>query len=146
MSKKRAPQKLPSSNPKKRAKHLYLIVIDQEPLRKRAATECNRALAHLEKARAEWRRYDREDRPAFERWMAATFGGMLTKIREVEAKVSEREMLIAQVEMEMMFGGRGGYAAAYQRVMKNRVAPPKEPEGFDDGRPPQDEDGWSGGD
>ena len=146
MSKKRAPQKLPSSSPKKRAKPLYLIVIDQEPLRKHAATECSRALAQLEKARAEWRRFDREDRPAFERWMAATFGGMLTKIREVEAKVGEREMLIAQVEMEMMYGGRGGYGAAYQRVMKNRAMPPREPEGFDDAHPPQDEGAWPGGD
>jgi hypothetical protein len=143
MSKKRAPQKLPSSSPKKRTKYLYLVVIDQEPLRKHAATECSRALAQLEKARVEWRRFDREDRPAFERWMAATFGGMLTKIREVEAKVSEREMLIAQVEMEMMYGGRGGYGAAYQRVMKNRVAPPQDAESFDDG-PPQDEGGFPG--
>jgi hypothetical protein len=143
MPKKRAPKKLPSSSPKKQAKLLYLIVIDQEPLRKRAATECSRALAQLEKARAEWRRFDREDRPAFERWMAATFGGMLTKIREVEGKVSEREMLIAQVEMEMMYGGRGGYAGAYERVMKHRAMPPTEP-GFDDAPPPQEESGWSG--
>jgi hypothetical protein len=146
MPKKRAQKKLQSSGPKKSARKLYLIVIDQEPLRKNAASECSRAMAQLEKARAEWRRFDREDRPAFERWMAATFGGMLTKIREVEARVGEKEMFIAEVEMEMMFGGRGGYGAAYQRVMKHRAPPQKGAENFEDGPPPQDEGGWPGED
>lgn len=146
MPKKRAPQKSQSSVPKKWAKKLYLIVIDQEPLRKSAASECSRAMAQLEKAREEWRRFDREDRPAFERWMAATFGGMLTKIREVEAKVGEKEMLVAEVEMEMMFGGRGGYGAAYQRVMSHLAGAQKEAENFAGGRPPREEGEWAGED
>jgi len=144
MPKKRAPQKLPSTIPKKWAKHWSLVVIDQEPLRKSAASECSQALTQLEKARAEWRRFDREDRPAFERWMAATFGRLLTRIREVEAKVREKEIFIAEVEMEMMFGGRGGYGAAYQRVVNHHLAPQKEAENFEEGPPPQDGGGWPG--
>jgi hypothetical protein len=144
MPKKRAQQKLPPSVPKQRAKKLYLIVIDQEPLRKSAASDCNRALAQLEKARVEWRRFDREDRPAFERWMAATFGGILTKIREVEARVRDKQMLVAEVEMEAMFGGRGGYGAAYERVMKHRATPQRDAENFDGAPPPQDAGGWPG--
>jgi hypothetical protein len=146
MPKKRAPKKLQTGFSKKSAKKLELIVIDQEPLRKDTASECSRAMTQLEKARAEWRRFDREDRPAFERWMAATFGGMLTRIREVEAQVGQKEMFIAEVEMEMMFGPRGGYGAAYLRVMKHHAAPQKEPESFDDGPPPKDEGEWAGED
>jgi hypothetical protein len=145
MPKKRAPQKLHPPAPKKWAKSFHLIVIDQEPIRKAAASECSRALAQLEKARAEWRRFDREDRPAFERWMASTFGGLLTKIREVEAKVREKEMLAAEVEMEAMFGGRGGYAA-YKRVMDHRASPQGDARNFDGAPPPQDEGDWAGED
>ena len=146
MPKKRAQQKSQLSSPKKWAKKLYLIVIDQEPIRNSAASECSRALAQLERARADWRRFDREDRPAFERWMAATFGGMLTKIREVEAQVAEKEMLVAEVEMEMMFGARGGYGAAYQRVIDQRAALQTEARNFDEEPLPQDEGEWPGED
>lgn len=53
-------------------------------------------------------------------------------------------MLAAEVEMEMMFGGRGGYGAAYKRVMDHRASPQGDAQNFD-GAPPQDEGDSAGG-
>ena len=48
-----------------------IVPVNDGPLRGRAAKECNKAMAKLEKARAELQRFEQEDRPAFGRWMAA---------------------------------------------------------------------------
>ena len=146
MPKKRAPQKSPSSVAKKWSKNLYLIVIDQEPLRKNAALrmqpgddptgECEGGMATVRSGGSSGvRALDGGD-----------FWRMLTKIREVEAQVGQKEMLIAEVEMEMMFGARGGYGAAYQRVMKQREMPQKHGGNFADAPPPQEEGEWPGED
>src|SRR5437016_13243296 len=77
-----------------------LLVIDQIPLRRAAAAECTQMMKRLERAKAEWNRFEREDRPAFERWMAATFGSMMTSLRDLEARVAEKAELIREVDME----------------------------------------------
>jgi hypothetical protein len=85
-------------------------------------------MARLEKARAAWKRFEREDQPAFARWKAATFGAMLSRIRELEALLREKESLVLEVEQEMAFGGSRSYRAAYARVQKRRANPDAEPE------------------
>jgi hypothetical protein len=78
--------------------HKYAPVIDRRivpindaPLRTRVAKECNRAMTKLERARAELRHFEQEDRPLFGRWMAATFGVLLTELRENARLVDEQE-------------------------------------------------------
>lgn len=100
-----------------------LIPVDDGPVRKRATTELNRAMAKLDSARAEWRRYEEEDRPSFSQWMAETFGVLLTDIRENARLISEREALIEAVELEMMWGNHHNPRKAYAAVMKRRESP-----------------------
>src|SRR5947207_6758220 len=79
----------------------------------------------LEKVRAEWHRFEHQDKPAFARWMAQEFGPLLSSAREVEAQIREKEMLIHEVETEMRFGARSR-RAAYERIMYERAYPPAE--------------------
>ncbi len=100
-----------------------IIWIDQRPLREHAHTECGKIMGRLEKTRLEWRRYEAQDVPAFEKWKAQTFGALLSRIRETDAAIDENERIIEEVELEMMFGGSRSERAAYRRVMHRRAHP-----------------------
>lgn len=108
---------------KKRAGEWQIVVIDQAPLRNKAASECKRAISNLEKARAEWNRFEKEDCPAFDRWMAATFGALLTERRENEAKIREKAMLISEIDFEMLVSGVRNPRVAYAAVMERKNNP-----------------------
>ncbi len=93
-----------------------IVLIDQEPIRRKTADNCQREMKRLEKARADWKRFEQEDRPAFERWRAITFGPLLSALREVCGKIQEKEALIDEVEGEMAMRGWRDYGMAYQRL------------------------------
>ena len=97
-------------------------------------------MARLEKLRAEWRRFEQEDRPAFERWRAATFGALLSRLRDTESLLREKEALILEVEMEMFTRGTRNPRAAYAAVMRRRSKPPPVADTRDDEPPPMRED------
>lgn len=111
--------------------------LDQGPLRRKAVSECGREMARMEKLRVEWKRFENEDKPAFARWMAATFGALLSELREQESKLREKEALIFEVEEEMFFRGTRNHRAAYAAVMRRRTSPPP-PMRADAGNPPPD--------
>jgi hypothetical protein len=100
-----------------------IVPVSDGPLRKRAAKECNRAMGKLDRARGELRRFEQEDRPLFGRWMAATFGALLTEIRDNARLISEQEALIEEVEMEMMWSNHRNPRRAYAAVLKRRENP-----------------------
>jgi len=100
-----------------------IVPIDDGPLRKRATKECNRAMAKLEGARAELRRFEQEDRPSLGRWMAATFGALLTELRDNARLIHEQQGLILDVETEMILGDHRNPRKAYAAVMKRRESP-----------------------
>ena len=93
-----------------------IVLIDQGPIRRKTSDNCQREMKRLEKARADWKRFEQEDRPAFERWRAITFGPLLSALREVCGKIQEKEALIDEVEAEMAMRGWHDYAMAYQRL------------------------------
>lgn len=139
---KRSPRKAkPASKfagtPRRLSSDRRIILLDQEPLRRKAASECNKAMARLEKAKAEWNRFESEDRNGFQRWMASTFGALLSQIRESEQELQEKESLVSAVELEAIFGG-GGYRAAYKRVTEERDRPPAPDEEY---TPPPSQNG-----
>ena len=138
MKRRRSKIKRSPVPPIKRSKDRRLVRIDQGPLRQKAASECRQMLAKVEKARLEWKRFEREDQPAFGRWLAANFGQLLTELRELESRALEKETLVELVEEEMMFGG-GSPQRAYDRVMKRRANPSQEHDETDPGdEPPPD--------
>jgi hypothetical protein len=99
-----------------------MVVIDQRPLRSEAGSQCQEAMARLEKARAVWHRFERKDKPAFIRWRAREFGALLSKAREVEVRIRENEALVYEVELEMRRTIIDPHSA-YQRVMYRRANP-----------------------
>lgn len=99
-----------------------IILIDQGPLRERAAADCAKAMARLERARLGWHCFERKDKPAFIRWRAREFGALLSKAREVEAQIRDSQALVHEVEMEMRRGFQDAHSA-YQRVMFRRANP-----------------------
>ena len=108
---------------------LEIVLLDQEPLRKKAALDCSREMARLEKLRSQWTRFEREDRPQFERWMAHHFGALLTDLREGDRIIHERRSLIEEVHEAVYFGEARTLKAAYKFVLERRNAP-------DDDEPP----------
>jgi hypothetical protein len=97
-----------------------IVALHDGPLRQRAATACQREMAKLDEARAEWRRFEQEERPAFARWMAAHFGPLLTDLRENARLITERESLIEEVELEMIFSNHRNPSRAFAAVQKRR--------------------------
>lgn len=99
-----------------------LVVIDQEPLRAKASEDCRREMRRLERAREEWRRFEQDDQPAFSRWMAATFGPLLSELREINAAIHEREILVEEVEQEMFLRGWSTHERAYRAIRERKEA------------------------
>lgn len=99
-----------------------IILVEQESLRETAAAECSSAKTRLERARRQWHRFERKDKPAFVRWRAREFGALLSKAREVEEQIRTAHALVHEVEMEMRRGFQDAHSA-YQRVMLRRENP-----------------------
>ncbi len=104
----------------------HIVCIDQQPLRARAAGDCRGLIARLECAREIWHRFERKDKPAFARWRAREFGGLLSRAREVETQVRDHQTLIHEVEMEMRRHIQDPHTA-YQRVLYRRAHPGETP-------------------
>jgi hypothetical protein len=99
-----------------------IVLVDEAPIRARAGADCSCALTRLERARGRWHHFERKDKPAFARWRAREFGALLSKAREVEMQIRDRQALIHEVEMEMRRGFQDAHSA-YQRVMFRRANP-----------------------
>lgn len=148
---KRSPRKRTAGNKSGTARQhstdRQIVLFDQGPLRRKAASECGQAMARLDKARAEWKRFEQEDKPGFARWTAATFGALLSQLRETEAKVLEKQALVEEVEMEMLYTGTRNPKAAYAKILRRGNNPPPEAEAkagdwsrFEQGPPPMEEE------
>jgi hypothetical protein len=97
----------------------WVVLVDQEPWREQAATDCAQALASLKRARAGWHHFERKDKPAFVRWRAREFGALLSRAREVEEQIRDLHALIHEVELEMRRGFQNAFMA-YEIVMARR--------------------------
>ncbi len=118
------------------SKKRQLVLVDQRPLRHKASSECTREMARLGRAKAEWKRFEVEDKTAFARWSAATFGPLLSRLRETEAALHEKEALMREVDFELLFGGARNPRTAYARVQQRRNDPSPEEESWAGGPPP----------
>ncbi len=116
-----------------------MVVIDDGPIRRRAVEDCRAALKQRKKARAEWERFQREDQPAFERWMHRVFAAEMSKLREIREKTAEAEGVVRAVELEAM-RSRVSYAEAYDRVMRERENPEEARSAEEDGGAEGEED------
>src|SRR6266576_3519165 len=99
-----------------------IVLVEQGSLRSSAAGDCANAKVRLERARMEWHRFERKDKPAFVRWRAREFGALLSKAREVETQIRDAQTLVHEVEREMRRDFQDAHSA-YQRVMFRRENP-----------------------
>ena len=123
-----------------------IVLIDDAPLRKRAAAAFDRTMKDLETARAEWHRFETEDRPAYAQWLAATFGALMTEIRENTRKIAEQDDLISDVEMEVMWGSAESPREAYATTIKRREKAESGEDPFDSDDDPDSESSGEGDD
>ena len=131
-----------SNSPKKRRPGLHrhasrgLILINGEPVRKKARREYDKAKRNLDTARQEIEQFKAEDQPAFARWMNSTFGSDLTALRDLVHHREESARLIEEVERTSYIEGLG-LGEAYRLVMHRRAHPEEAPSTQDS--PPADE-------
>ncbi len=90
-------------------------------------------------------RFERQDKPAFEKWVATEFGALLTEIRQIRQDAGPVTTLLDEWETEM-FESRLGELEAFHKVKLRQAGllpDPPEPAPEDDGAPPEDggEDG-----
>ena len=95
------------------------MLIDGEPIRKKARSDYSKVVKDIDTAKAERERYHSLDQPEYRKWLNANFGELLTAIRDLQQKVTETEMLIEEVQAEFFFSNDDDISEAYRRV-KNR--------------------------
>jgi hypothetical protein len=109
------------------SKCVEIVLVDQEPLLKRAAADCAKEMERLDRLRAEWARFQGKDQPLFAQWMAHQFGALLSELREGAEKERDKMDLIDEVELLVFLGEARTHRAAYKMVLERRSAPPQEP-------------------
>src|SRR4051812_27179745 len=74
-----------------------LLVIDQLPLMEEATDFCRDACQRLERLRTDLNQYESRDLPAYSRRLNASFGSALAEIRELSARIHEKETLVGSL-------------------------------------------------
>jgi hypothetical protein len=96
-----------------------IVIVDQAPLRDAVIRECRRLMRSVEEGRLAVHQFETVSRPAYDRWLASTFGQLLTHRRELGEKISAADALVHEVHVFVMMHG-GSLRAAYQRLMRER--------------------------
>ena len=113
-----------------------MVVIDNQPIRRKAQRDYQKAVRDLDAAKAESERFHNEDKPLFSRWISSNFGSLLTEIRDLQSKLFEVQNLINEVQQEYYYGRHDSIASAYRAVLHRRAHPEpeeqsSEPDDFD---------------
>jgi len=98
-----------------------LVLADGSPIRDKARRDYTKLQATLAKAQSELDHFHQHDRPAYQRWLHAEFGRLLTQQRELRAKIAHAQNLILMVQEEVMLTGCS-YHRAYRRVQRELEA------------------------
>ena len=105
-----------------------MVVIDNQPIRRKAQRDYQKAVRDLDAAKAESERFHNEDKPLFSRWLSSNFGSLLTEIRDLQSKLFEVQNLINEVQQEYYYGRHDSIASAYRAVLHRREHPEPEPQ------------------
>ena len=80
---------------------LDIALVKEELLRK-----WKKAERDFEKQQKEWDAYCNEDRPAYEKWLHATFGSRLTELRELHEQIERKNWFVEQLECLSTLSGK----------------------------------------
>jgi len=108
---------------------LWLLVIDERPIRKAAFKAYEKAERQVARARIQVEAFEIGDLPAFTRWEAQIFGALMSQLREITVELGQKQMLLAQIKEEV-FWTNCSRPTAYRRIMeaKNNPSPPPPPD------------------
>ncbi|MGF1655897.1 MAG: hypothetical protein ACFCU3_02850 [Verrucomicrobiales bacterium] len=96
-----------------------LLVIDNEPLRKKAFHEYEVTQKKAESLREKLTRFEQADLEAYRKWEAQAFGPLLTQIRTLQEELRDKANLLHEVDLVMGFENCSE-VEAYLRVMRRR--------------------------
>lgn len=100
------------------------MIIDNAPIRRKHVQSFKKISRELDRARAEWAVFEKEDKPAFRKWLNSTFGRELTILRDMKDKVHEMEHFLNEIE-NCKYINRMTYFQAYEQVMDMKENPEK---------------------
>ena len=112
----------------KRSVSRAIVWVDSSPIRRKRLGVYRRLKTSLEKARRDEAHYEHEDLSAFRSWLHRSFGTQLSRIREQQAEVEDKEGLVAEVR-DLMWHENLPPHVAYVRLMKQRQSDAKELDG-----------------
>lgn len=103
------------------------ILIDGEPIRRAARQAHEKARAQLETIERQFAQFERQELPAYQRWMHLTFGPLITKLRETESAIESKEDILERVEAYQIWENMSP-AYAYARVKSEMENPGRDSE------------------
>lgn len=121
---KRAKKQPEKASQRKRTTRIVgqLMVVDQKPFLKRALARCQRIRRDLAKRQKILAAFEEEDLPAYQTWIANTFGAMLTEIRDNHEAIAELELWLDQIDFSLELNGVPRNEV-YEYVRKHRDDP-----------------------
>jgi hypothetical protein len=105
-----------------------VLVVDSQPVRKKAHRDYQRAVRELDAAKADSERFHTQDKPLFSQWLSANFGGLLTEMRDLQSRLFDAQNLVNEVQQEYFYGVHRSVHSAYRAVMNRRNNPEPPPE------------------
>ena len=115
-----------------------LVIVDQEPIRHEALAAYRRAGERVQELRETVERFQTRERPAFGSWLAATFGALLTELRETEARIHQQGPLLDAIRFTALFSGCSP-GEAYDEVMRDKAAHERRMARQAAGEPPEEQ-------
>ena len=120
------------------------MIVDSTRIRRDARRDYDRARRALERAQAELVAFEKQDMPQFREWMHATFGTILTELREMSQRLNSYQQELEDIEIAAGFWGCS-LRSAWLRLERG-----EEPVFADDPacgeRPPDEDDPFVEGD
>ena len=99
-----------------------LMPIDGRPIRDQARREYQKVLRDLEQARQDLDQFERQDKPAYNRWINRQLGALITELRETTQKVQASRQLLFEIESEAHVSNCS-HTRAYEKVMWRKQHP-----------------------
>ena len=74
----------------------------------------------LEELLADWNRYQ-DDKASFDQWMSVAFATEVHRLRELKARLREKEDLLRAIKTEVDSGRANSYSDAYANIQRRRI-------------------------
>lgn len=120
--------------PVRSAPSLFLVLIDDTPIRHAAWAEFHAARKAAEKAARDLHRHEETDTPSYERWLHGTFPQLVSTLRELHAEVLRKVRDIDHAHLEAAM-----YNRSVKKVWKEHRYYEANPEAWERDHPPEPE-------